>query len=150
VAPLVKRFKQKKKGSAVWMPFYYDGQCGNYLTELGFQNVVHEEKDFFERIKDKKFMDTVGLVWDNPPYTGAGIKEQILSVLHDSGKPFVLLLPSSVLFSKLVRDTLDMDHVQVVMPRKVMVRKTNQAPVPFKHLVWLCYRLNMDKDLVFV
>jgi hypothetical protein len=40
VAPFVEKFKNQKKGGGVWMPFYYDGQCGKYLTELGFKNVV--------------------------------------------------------------------------------------------------------------
>ena len=38
-------------------------------------------------------MRSVDVVIDNPPYTGAGMKERVLSALVGSGLPFCLLLP---------------------------------------------------------
>lgn len=61
-----------------------------------------------------------------------------------------MLLPSSVLFSALVRDCLDMSRVQCVVPRRVRVCKTGKDAVPFKQLVWLCYDVALSKDLIFI
>jgi len=146
ITPFLKRFRS----SCVWMPFYYDGKCGQYLKELGFYKVVHTNADFFERAKDKNFVDTVDLVLDNPPYTGADVKSRILTTLIQMRKPFILLLPSSVLFSQLFRETLSTESVQLIIPKRVNVRKTGDEAVPFKYLVWLCHGVNLPRDLIWV
>lgn len=146
ISSVIKHYKKK----CVWMPFYYDGKCGDYLRELGYSKVVHEKKDFFVRVKDPSFMKRVDFVLDNPPYTGQDLKERILIALVKSNKPFCLLLPSSVIFTKFLRDTLNMPLVQIIVPRKVHVRKTGRDQVPFKYLVWICYKMKLDKDLIFV
>ena len=89
-------------------------------------------------------------IWDNPPYTAADTKEAVLRALVATQKPFCVLLPSSVVFSKLFRDSLDADKVQLILPRRVRVCKTGQAPVPFKYLVWVCYAMGLDRDLYLV
>merc|ERR1711924_503508 len=87
--------------------------------------------DFFERVLDKKFLKTVDLIWDNPPYTSAETKEKVLRALAASGLPFAMLLPISVLHVAFVRDILNMAQVQVVIPRRVHVCKTGREEVPF-------------------
>ena len=134
----------------VWMPFYYDGQCADHLRSLGFQRVVHSDDDFFERIADAKFMRTVDLIWDNPPYTTADMKERVLRALAACGKPFAMLLPISVLHVGFVREVLPMEHVQAIVPRRVWVRKTDGGELPFKYLCWLCCRARLPRDLLFV
>ena len=66
------------KSQCVWMPFFYDGKCAEHLRSLGFSNVVHTDEDFFERVKDARFMKTVDFIWDNPPYTSQETKERVL------------------------------------------------------------------------
>lgn len=149
ITSVLKKYQKK----CVWMPFYYDGKCADHLRELGFgSKVIHEKKDFFDRVKDKAFMKKVDLVLDNPPYTGQDLKERILSALATANKPFCLLLPSSVIFTKFIRDCLDMPAVQIIVPRKVFVKKEgdDNKPVPFKYLIWLCHRMKLPKDLNFV
>ncbi|CAE8677884.1 unnamed protein product [Polarella glacialis] len=132
------------------MPFYYDGACGDHLRSLGFANVVHEKKDFFERIADKKFMQGVDFIWDNPPYTSPDMKEKVLRALSATGKPFAMLLPISILHVGFVREIVDMRQVQVIIPRRVHVRKTDQNVLPFKYLCWFCFRARLPRDLLFV
>ena len=132
------------------MPFYYDGECAKHLKELGFERVIHTNEDFFEKIKDKQFMRTVDVIWDNPPYTSQETKQKLLEGLKSTGKPFCMLLPLPVVHAQFVRDILDMTKVQCIIPRKVRVCKTNKDPVPFKYLVWLCYKCNLNKDLYFI
>jgi hypothetical protein len=159
IAPYLTKFKEL----CVWQPFYYDGKCAEHLKEIGFKNVIHQDVDFFKRAADKKFLDKVDLVWDNPPYTGQEIKEKVISELFDIGKPFVLLLPSSILFTKILRDCvanaaklnqttpeIEFSKIQVIFPRKIMVSKTGKNPVPFKQLVWLCYNVQLPRDLILL
>ncbi len=67
-----------------------------------------------------------------------------------AGKPFCVLLPSSVVFAKLFRDLLEPAHVQLVLPRRVRVCKTGLPPVPFKFMAWVCYRMALPRDLYLV
>jgi hypothetical protein len=138
------------KSKRIWMPFYYDGVCAVHLRSLGFKNVIHTQQDFFERVEDKAFMATVDLIWDNPPYTNADIKERVLRALVASGKPYAMLLPISILHVGFVRDIVDTDAVQCIVPRRVWVRKHDGEELPFKYLVWLCSHTNLPRDLLFV
>lgn len=147
LAPHVRKYAAKR----VWQPFYYDGKCAEHLRELGFSDVVHEKRDFFERVTDKKFLKKVDVIMDNPPYTSPETKEAVLGALAASGKPFIMLLPISVLHVAFVRRLLDMRRVQALIPRRVLVRKRNaQSPVPFKYLCWLAYKCDLDSDLIFL
>ena len=91
-------------------------KCGQYLKDIGFKKVVHSQEDFFKRVNDANFMQSVDLIWDNPPYTDEAIKTKVLEALVDSGKPFIMLLPITTLHVKFVRDLLDMTKVQVLLP----------------------------------
>ena len=135
----------------VWMPFYYDGKCGEYLRSLGFRDVVHTDEDFFTRVADSTFMSSVDLIFDNPPYTTPEMKEKVLRALAACGKPFVMLLPISILHVSFVREIVPMDEVQAIVPRRVWVRKqTDENETPFKYLCWFCCRAQLPRDLIFV
>jgi len=134
----------------VWMPFYYDGDAGKRLRQSGFKKVVHKKQDFFERVRDSVFVKSCACVVDNPPYTGKGMKERILKALKGAGVPFCLLLPLGVLHSAMVREILDTEHVQVIIPRKCYVMKKGGTEVPFRYLCWLCYRMCLERDLYLI
>ena len=138
------------RNKRIWMPFYYDGACATHLRSLGFKNIVHTDDDFFERVVDKNFLASVDLIWDNPPYTNQEIKERVLRALAACGKPFCMLLPISVLHVGFVRDSVPMEHVQAIVPRRVWVKKVDGDELPFKYLVWLCCRAGLSRDLLFV
>lgn len=140
----------KYKKSTVWQPFFYDGKCAVYLKEIGFKKVLHSNQDFFVKVRDQRFTRSVDLIWDNPPYTSPETKEKVLIALAKLGKPFVMLLPMTVLHVKFVRDVLDMSKVQCIIPRRVLVRKSGKTQVPFKYLCWLCYNVNLPRDMYFI
>ena len=143
---LLPKFRDKK----VWMPFYYDGGAGERLRATGFRKVVHEKRDFFKRINDRVFARAVDVVIDNPPYTGKGMKERVLRALVDADVPFCLLLPLGVLHGAFVREALEVGKVQALVPRRCWVSKKGEREVPFKYLVWLCYGLELERDLVLM
>ena len=75
----------------------------------------------------------------------------MLRALVATGKPFCVLLPSSVVYSKLFREALDPARVQLVLPRRVRVCKTGLPPVPFKFMAWVsrayaCAALHCSAD----
>ena len=143
-------FFAEYRSSRVWMPFYYDGACAEHLRALGFTDVVHSDDDFFERVNDKAFMAGVDLIWDNPPYTTPDTKEAVLRALAAGGKPFAMLLPISILHVAFVRDIVNMDHVQAIIPRRAWVKKTDDRELPFKYLCWFCTHVGLKRDLLFV
>ena len=132
------------------MPFYYDGECANHLRSLGFTNVVHTDDNFFERVEDARFMKTVDFIWDNPPYTSQETKDRVLRTMANTGKPFALLLPISVLHVGFVRDLIEMDTVQCIIPRRTWVSKRDGKELGFKYLCWFCSRTALERDLIFV
>ncbi len=146
LAPLLARFK----GKTCWMPFYYDGACAEHLRSLGFRKVLHSNHDFFKQVERTKFMEGIDLIVDNPPYCGKDMKDKVLRTLARTGKPFVMLLPSSVLHSHALRQALDPRHLQVIYPRRVWVKKQDADEVPFKYLVWLAYRCSFTRDIYFI
>ena len=143
---LLPRFAKEK----IWAPFVYDERAGERMKRAGFEKVVHKRADFFARVRDKPFVRSLSAVVDNPPYTGKGMKERVLRALVDAEVPFCLLLPLGVLHGAMVRELLDEKEVQVIIPRKCYVFKVGGAEVPFKYLCWLCYRMNLDKDLYLI
>ena len=146
-AKIFKDFKSKR----IWQPFYYDGKCAQHLRDLGFKKVHHKPgEDFFKMVLKDGFLDKVDLIWDNPPYTTPETKEKVLRALKETGKPFCMLLPLAVVHSVYVREMFDMTKVQLLIPRKVEVKKTNQAPVPFKLLLWFCYGMELERDVYFL
>jgi hypothetical protein len=146
LAPYLSYYHDKK----IWAPFYYDGAAGKRLEAAGFKRVVHKREDFFKRINDRVFVKSVAAVVDNPPYTGKGMKEKVLRALVDADVPFCLLLPLGVLHTATVREILNVDEVQALIPRRCWVSKRGQKEVPFKYLVWLCYKMNLPRDLVLM
>ena len=146
LAPYLSDYHDKK----IWAPFYYDGAAGKRLRDAGFTRVVHKREDFFKRINDRVFVKSVSAVVDNPPYTGKGMKERVLRALVDADVPFCLLLPLGVLHTATVREILDPEHVQALIPRRCWVSKSGQREVPFKYLVWLCYKMRLPRDLVLM
>ena len=96
---------EKFKGKKIWAPFYYDGKVKTRLKQAGFRGkVTHEKRDFFKLMNDSKFLANVDAIIDNPPYTGKGMKEKILTKLIAKDVPFCLLFPLGVLHSKFLRD----------------------------------------------
>ena len=128
--PIFRKYKLRR----IWQPFYYDGMCAEHLRELGFEHVHHKpNEDFFLKIKDTKFLHAVDLIWDNPPYTSPETKERVLRGLLETSKPFCMLLPLATVHAQFVRDICDMTSVQLIIPRKVMVKKRTQEALPFKY-----------------
>ena len=50
------------KDKIIWEAFYGDGASGNHLLDLGCQEVIHRDVDFYEN-------DLGEVILSNPPFT---------------------------------------------------------------------------------
>lgn len=132
------------KDKVIWEAFYGNGDSGNYLKELGFQ-VIHEDIDFYEH-------NLGDIVVSNPPFSQ---KKEIVTRLVKLDKPFILLMPCSVLVTSYIRENLR-NKIQIIVPRK---------RIQFKKLVdgkliennkcnfdcfFYCYKLGLPNDITYL
>lgn len=126
----------------IWSPFYCDGKQKEYFKEMGF-NIIHEDEDFFENNKGD-------IIIDNPPFSK---KKEILTRLKELDKPFILIIPTCLLSLKWFQK-LYSNEIQILIPKKRLTfTKLNEKSVgytpPFGSFIY-CYKMNLDKDLIFI
>jgi hypothetical protein len=127
------------KDKVIWEAFYGDGTSGQHLRDLGFQ-VIHEDVDFFTE-------DRGDIIVSNPPFS---LKKQVLTRLKALGKPFALLLPASVLGTKMLSDLFP--DIQVLIPkgRISYLKGGEQTKGVWFASFFYCWKLNLPRDLVFL
>jgi hypothetical protein len=133
------------KDKQIWEAFYGDGTSGNHLLELGFK-VIHEPIDFFEN-------DRGEVVVSNPPFS---LCNKILPRLKELNKPFILIMPSSKIYTKYLRESFHNEDIQIIIPRKriqfvkvVDGVATNTNSCNFD-CFYYCWKINLPKDIMFL
>jgi len=136
------------KNTKIYEPFYSNGVSKNYLAKLGYNNVIHENMNFFDNY-DKHDYE---IIISNPPYS---IKKNILQTLYNIDKPFVLIVPTAII-SKLYMKTIfgkDIDKLQFIIPnRRIQFERLdgyNQKRTAFD-TIFLCYKMNLQRDIVYM
>jgi len=131
----------------IWMPFYCEGSCGEYLTKEGFRVHHSPNEDFYEH-------DHGEMCCDNPPYGGSA-KRDIIIRLKKLNKPFMLLVPTTTIQTKYYQKLHDED-IQLLIPsgKYNFVKKTGQSleqtnNCPF-YTLWICWRMNFRHDITFI
>ncbi len=127
----------------IYAPFYCDGKQKDYFKEMGF-DIIHEDTDFFTNTYD------FDIIVDNPPFSKF---KSICLKLKEIDKPFILVCPARTLqlkhFQKLFKD-----HLQVIIPftRPTFTHLTNPKAgyTPPFGVMYFCYKMNLDKDLIFI
>ena len=131
--------KYLPKDKVIWEAFYSNGESGKHLRSLGCQ-VIHEDVDFFTS-------DRGDVVVSNPPFSK---KKDIFRRLKELQKPFILLLPASVLGTKMLSDMFP--DIQVIVPKgRISFVKDGKATSQ----VWFasffyCWKMSLPKDLIFL
>ena len=120
------------KDEVIWCPFYNDGSCKTIINDLGYNNVVHNNKDFYT------YDISNAICIDNPPFHK---KEKVFKKLYD-GRKFALLLPLDTMERKYMKNYLN--GFQLVIPNVRYSFIDNKKQPPFK-CCWFCW--NMEKDL---
>ena len=131
------------KDKIIWEPFFGDGRSGEYLTELGF-NVIHRDEDFFEN-------NNGDIIVSNPPFS---IKKEILTRLKELNKPFILIMPCSVLNTKYIRELFS-NNLQIIIPKKRIQfdKLINGERIKLNacnfDCFYYCYKIGLDRDINF-
>jgi len=131
----------------IWEPFYGDGKSGVYLSELGFK-VIHNNNDFFKNNEGD-------IVISNPPFSDY---KRILQRLIELDKPFILILPSSKINTKIVRNLFCNDQrLQLIIPRKRIqfikldkdgnLENTNKCNFD---CFYYCWKMDLQRDITWL
>lgn len=126
------------KDKVIWEAFYGDGASGAYLATQGF-NVISRDEDFFTA-------NHGDIVVTNPPFSK---KKQVIQRLVELDKPFIMIMPLEVMTYKYIEPIRP--FLQVLIPNKRMTFLKDGKPVKFNYeCIFFCYKMNLDKDLMYV
>ena len=130
------------KDKIIWECFYGDGNSGKHLKELGFK-VEHHDIDFFD---DPPF--NYEILLSNPAYS---IKAKVFKRLAEIDKPFLMLVPVATITKQYLKKYFK-DKIQLVIPeRRIQFIKDGiQTDRCYFDTVWLCYKMDFDKDIIFL
>ncbi len=131
------------KDKKIWSPFYCDGKQKEYFQEMGF-DIIHEDKDFFS------YTPEFDIIVDNPPFSK---KKDILTRIKQLDKPFILIIPSVMLCYKYFQ-TYFKDDLQIIISLNRIkfrhINSTNKNYTPPYASFYFCYKMNLEKDLIFI
>jgi hypothetical protein len=126
----------------IWSPFFGDGKQKEYFKEMGF-DIIHEDEDFFNNNKGE-------IIIDNPPFIK---KKEIFKRLKEIDKPFILIVPSVMLCYKYFQEYFS-DSLQIIIPKTRIkfkhINSTNKNYSPPYASFFFCYKMNLEKDLIFI
>jgi len=132
----------------IYEPFYGDGSSGKNLQEiLDDKTIIHEDVDFYDYSKIFKY----DMILSNPPFSDT---KNIMHVMYELDKPFILLMPSSKINTNYFRQWKDR-KIQIIIPRKRIHFKklVNGKEVPTTganfDCFYYCYKMNLPNDILF-
>ena len=112
------------------------------LRDMGFNVVGNPTVDFFGELPE------YDIIVSNPPYS---MKKKIFQRLAVLDKPFILILPISTITKQFVK-VLERDKVQMIIPSKRM--QFEKAGVELSRCwfdtCFLCYKINLSRDITFI
>ena len=110
---LASSLNKSRSSLIIYDPYYCDGGIKKKLASIGFTNVINNNSDFYEDIKEKKIPE-YDILLTNPPYSGAHMGKLLKYckeiATEEKKKPFLLLLPHYV-YTK--------DYYQLMLGSKV-------------------------------
>lgn len=136
------------KNTTIYEPFFSNGVSKTYLQQLGYNNVIHENEDFFENYVRYEY----NIILSNPPYT---IKKNILKILYKIDKPFVLIMPTSIINKLYIKSIFgkNIDKIQYIIPHKRIQFERldgyNQKRTCFDTL-FFCYKMQLKRDINYM
>lgn len=140
-------YLQLDKNTIIYEPFYNDSKSKTYLGKLGYNKVIHFQENFFDNYQKYKY----DVIISNPPFS---IKKNILKILYMINKPFVLIMPTSII-SKLYLKNIFKENIadiQYIIPNRRIHFELNdniKNNCPFDTL-FFCYKMNLLRDIVYL
>jgi hypothetical protein len=137
----IKKYIPKNK--IIWSPFYCDGKQKEYFKDLDF-DIIHIDKDFFS------YTPEYDIIIDNIPFSK---KREIFKKLKELDKPFIIICPSVLLGYKYFLEDFD-KHLQIIIPKcRIkfnLLNSANKNYTPPYGCYYYCYKMNFEKDLIFI
>tara|TARA_R110000772_G_scaffold9161_4_gene30151 strand:+ start:26 stop:526 length:501 start_codon:yes stop_codon:yes gene_type:complete len=135
------------KDKVIWEAFYGDGKSGEYLRELGCENVIHTNIDFYNVTPE------YDVLISNPPFSDC---KKIMYRLKELDKPFILIMPCSKMTTQYLRDNFINSDLQIIIPkRRIQFIKLKdgehhkQGACNFD-CFYYCYKMNLEKDITWL
>ena len=94
----------------LWDPYYCDGSAKRHLNDIGFHNVIHENRDFYATIATEKTIPKHHVLITNPPYSDDHIDRLLTYVSRYPERPFCLLMPNWVARKRNYQSLLTLPH----------------------------------------
>lgn len=140
-----------KDNPILYDPYYCNGATKRHLKELGYDNVIHEKRDFYQDITNQT-IPNYDIFVTNPPYSEEHkirCLQFCVQQLVERKRPFFLLLPTYVAakhyYTKAIQGIED--SIVYLLPRKTGNRSedyiydhpegTGKETSPFQSL-WFC------------
>tara|TARA_R100001594_G_scaffold134000_1_gene174920 strand:+ start:24 stop:518 length:495 start_codon:yes stop_codon:yes gene_type:complete len=134
-----------KKDKIIYDPFYMNGKAKEKWEELGYK-CIHKEEDFFKA--DPPIEKNI-IICSNPPYSK---RNKVLQRLIEWEKPFIMLMPITTLcYIKTQR--IIKDKIQIIIPniyKGFINNKGQQTRSPPFYLCYICFKLNLEKDIIYI
>ena len=150
------------EGKVIWEAFTKDDntviESPKCLRDMGHQVIATGENFWTNNHGD--------MVISNPPYSTPkgekNIKVRIIERLIGLDKPFMLCLPTLFVQTKIFRKLAEEHHFQLIVPtnkiqfykivdgRKLRKRTKNGLKGCSFYTLWVCWKLNLKSDLVFI
>jgi hypothetical protein len=90
-----KHLNIEPSNSRIWDPYYCDGSVKRHLASLGYDKVINENVDFYQRIQCNN-VPVYDVLLTNPPYSGDHIERLLQFATKQNDKPFCLLMPIQI------------------------------------------------------
>lgn len=127
----------------IYAPFYCDGKQKEYFEEMGF-DIIHEDVDFFTNTFD------YDIIVDNIPFSKW---KEIFKKLKEDDKPFIAMSFPKLFLLKGFTNIFKND-LQIIIPttRPTFTHLTNpkKGYTPPFGVWYFCYKINLEKDLLFI
>ena len=135
------------KGKMLSDPFHGDGKSAQILRQLGFIVKDHKGQDFFKLRK----RDFGSVIVSNPPFSK---KQEVLQRLKDLGIPFIVILPTSTISTKFMREIFNGEIQLIIPPTRLCFRREgtsekSQSSCYFES-AFFCWRINLKKDINYI
>ena len=133
------------KDRIIWEAFYNkDSPSPNALREIGCQEVISENEDFFK-------VDCGDVIVSNPPYS---CKKKIFERLKFLNKPFILIVPVSIITKAYFRQTGFANKCGLIIPAKRIhfIKGKEQTSKCWFDTIFICYKIDgvREKEIIFL
>lgn len=132
------------KKITIYDPFYFNGKIKEKWELLGYK-CIHRNENFYDVPKLKNV-----IIVSNPPYHN---KNEMFNRLFIWETPFILLMPiTTISYIKTQRQLRDKD-IQIIIPNiyKGFINNEGiQTKCPPFYMCFICYKMNLEKDITFL